>query len=165
MFVHDFMDGTRSHIARHEISVLRIPLLQKIPAIIFRNRIRIALIAGDFRNPHAPAFSARRLRHQAQLVFTGNRRWMNLDELAIRVVAALLVQSRLRRSRADHGIGGLPKIAPMPPVAMMIASAGKVRTSMLRRSMAQMPRQTRLPSSTADRNSQCSYFATLPSDS
>src|SRR5438876_10217035 len=32
---------------------------------------------------------------------------MNLDELAIRVVAALLVQSRLRRSGADNGVGGL----------------------------------------------------------
>src|SRR6201984_510015 len=53
----------------------------------------------------------------------------------------------------------------MPPVAMMIASAGKVRTSIDRRSIAQMPRQTRFPSSTADRNSQCSYFFTLPSDS
>ena len=36
----------------------------------------------------------------------------------------------------------LPKIAPVPPVARMTASAGKVRTSMERRSMAQMPRQT-----------------------
>ena len=27
----------------------------------------------------------------------------------------------------------MPKIAPIPPVAMMIASAGKVRTSMLRK--------------------------------
>src|SRR3989441_2897800 len=107
MFVHDFMDGTRSHIARHEISVLRIPLLQKIPAIIFRNRIRIALVAGGLRNPDASALAAGGFRHQAQLVFTRNRSGMNLDELAIRVVAALLVQSRLRRSGADNGVGGL----------------------------------------------------------
>ncbi len=31
--------------------------------------------------------------------------------------------------------------------------------------MAQMPRQARWPSSTAERNSQCSYLVTLPSDS
>ena len=37
----------------------------------------------------------------------------------------------------------LPKIAPIPPVAMMMASAGKVRTSIERKSMAQMPRQCR----------------------
>ncbi len=52
-------------------------------------------------------------------------------------------------------------MAPLPPVAMMMASAGKVRTSMERKSMAQMPRQTRLESSTAERNSQCSNFRDL----
>ena len=74
---------------------------------------------------------------------------------------------------AGSGVNGIPvgwvlpdmKMAPQPPVAMMIASAGKVRTSMFRRSMAQMPRATRLLSSTADRNSQCSYLTTWPSDS
>src|SRR5436309_2932065 len=81
--------------------------LQKIPAIIFRNRIRIALVAGGLRNPDASALAAGGFRHQAQLVFTRNRSGMNLDELAIRVVAALLVQSRLRRSGADNGVGGL----------------------------------------------------------
>src|SRR5207245_10359852 len=96
MLLLDSNDGTLSHTAQHVISYPRIPLLQKIPAIIFLNLIRIALIAGDFPNPHAPAFSARRLRHQTQLVLARNRRWMNLDELAIRVVTALLVQSRLR---------------------------------------------------------------------
>ena len=42
-----------------------------------------------------------------------------------------------------------------------MASAGKVRISMVRRSMAQMPRQTPLSSSTAERNSQCSYLRDL----
>src|SRR5438046_8895866 len=107
MFVHDFMDGTRSHIAGHQISVLRVPLFEEIPAVIFRNRIRIALIAGDFRNPDASALAPGGFRHQAQLVFTRNRSGMNLDELAMRVLAALLVQSRLRPSRAANGRRGL----------------------------------------------------------
>ena len=34
----------------------------------------------------------------------------------------------------------LPKMAPMPPVARMTASAGKLRSSMVRRSRAVMPR-------------------------
>ena len=59
----------------------------------------------------------------------------------------------------------LPKIAPMPPVARMIASASKVRTLMSRRFIAQMPRHTPCPSSTEERNSQPSYLVTLPSDS
>ncbi len=46
----------------------------------------------------------------------------------------------------------------------MMASAGKVRVSMVRRSMAQMPRQAPLESRTAERNSQPSYLVTLPSD-
>ena len=32
---------------------------------------------------------------------------MHLDELAVRVVAALLIERRLRRARADHRVGGL----------------------------------------------------------
>ncbi len=55
----------------------------------------------------------------------------------------------------------MPKIAPTPPVQMITASAGKVCTSIERRSCAQMPRQMPLPSSTAERNSQCSYLRHL----
>ncbi len=59
----------------------------------------------------------------------------------------------------------LPKMAPMPPVARMMASAAKERSSMVRRSRAVMPRATPFESMTAERNSQPSYFLTLPSDS
>src|SRR5467141_1992734 len=34
---------------------------------------------------------------------------MNLNELAVGVIAALLIQSRLRRPGADHGVRGLPE--------------------------------------------------------
>src|SRR4029077_6389854 len=59
------------------------------------------------RNPDASPFAARRFRHEAQLVFAGNRRWVDLDKLAVRVIAALLVQSGLRRSGTHYRIRGL----------------------------------------------------------
>jgi hypothetical protein len=91
---------------------------------------------------------------------------MHLNELTVRITHALLKDRRLRRAGADHRVSGLlPKIAPMPPVAKMIASAGKLRNSIVRRSSAVMPRATPFSSITAERNSQPSYFLTLPSDS
>ena len=66
-----------------------------------------ALVAGRARNPDAAAFAARRLRHEAQLVFAGNGGGVHLDELAVGVVGALLEDRRLRRAGADHGVGAL----------------------------------------------------------
>ncbi len=68
---------------------------------------------------------------------------MDLDELAVGVEAALLIERGLRRAGADDGIGGLAEDgAACRRWQMMMASAGKVRISMVRRSMALMPRQT-----------------------
>ena len=55
----------------------------------------------------------------------------------------------------------LPKMAPLPPVAIIMASPAKARTSMVRRSMATMPRHTPFESMMADRNSQPSYLRHL----
>ena len=68
--------------------------------------MRIAFVAGSFRDPDASAFSARRLRHQAQLVFAGDASGMHLNELAVGVIASLLIERRLRRTGADHRIRG-----------------------------------------------------------
>src|SRR5262249_26055898 len=68
VLVDNFVDGAGSHIARNQISVLRIPLFQKIPAFANRNGFGIALVARSLRHPNPPAFSASRLRHQTQLV-------------------------------------------------------------------------------------------------
>ena len=65
------------------------------------------LVAGCARNPDAAAFAARRLRHEAQLVFAGNAGGMHLDEFAVGVVGALLEDGRLRRAGADDGVGAL----------------------------------------------------------
>src|ERR1019366_2457266 len=73
----------------------------------FRNALHIALVALLARDPHAATFTAGRFRHQAQLVFSRNASRVHLDELAVTVVSALLIESRLRRSGADHRVGGL----------------------------------------------------------
>ena len=91
--VDDFKDGARGHVARHQIAVFRIPLLEEVPTLALRNRLRITLIARSPGNPDAAALSPRRLRHQPQLILARNRRGMNLNELAVRVVATLLIQS------------------------------------------------------------------------
>src|SRR2546421_3043921 len=79
----DLEDFARGDVARHEVAVSRIFLFQKIPTLALWNRRRRTLITFLLRHPHAPAFAARRLRHQTQLVFARNRSWMDLYELAV----------------------------------------------------------------------------------
>ena len=104
VLVHNFVNGAGRDVARHQVAVLWIPLFQEVPALVFRDCLRVALVARSFRDPDASTFSAGRLGHQAQLVFAGNASGMDLNELAVRVIAALLIQRRLRRSRAHHGV-------------------------------------------------------------
>ncbi len=105
-------NGAGGDVARHQIAVLGIPLFQEVPALLLRDRARFALVAGLPRHPHASALAARRFRHQPQLVFARNRGRVHLDEFAVGVVRALLIERRLRRSGADHGIGGLAEDGP-----------------------------------------------------
>ena len=60
-------------------------------ALVLHNLPLVLSVAGRFRNPYASAFAASRLRHEAQLVFAGNRRWVDLDELAVSVEGSLLI--------------------------------------------------------------------------
>ena len=57
------------------------------------------------RNPDAAALAACRFRHEPQLVFAGNAGGVDLDELAVGVVCALLEDGRLRGAGADDGVG------------------------------------------------------------
>src|SRR3954462_10976550 len=109
MLIDHFEDRARSHIAWHKVAVFRIPLFQEIPALALRNGFGIALVPGSSWNPHASPLAPRRLRHQAQLVFTGNGSGMNLNEFTVSVIAALLIQGRLRRSGTDDRVGRLAK--------------------------------------------------------
>ena len=104
---HDLMNGAGSDVTRYEVPVFRVPLFQEVPAIAFGNALEVALVAWLSRDPHPATFAAGRLRHQSQLVFARNARRVNLDELAVSVVSALLIERRLRRSGADHRVGGL----------------------------------------------------------
>ena len=107
MLVNHFVDGAGGDVARHQVAVLGIPLFQEVPALAFGDALGIALVARLLGHPDAAAFAAGRLRHQAQLVFAGDARGMDLDELAVGVVRPLLIERGLRRSGADHGIRGL----------------------------------------------------------
>src|SRR5437879_1735701 len=59
------------------------------------------------RDPYASAFSACGFRHETKFIFAGNGCRVDLDEFAIGVVSALLVQRGLCRAGADDGISGL----------------------------------------------------------
>jgi len=164
VFVHDLEDGAGGDVARDQVAVLRYHSSRKYQRSASGwNADRACRFCRGA--PRRGAFAARGLGHEAEFIVAGNAGGMDLDELAVGVVRALLVERRLRRASADHRVGGLAEDGPDAAVQTMIASAGKVRTSIERRSRAQMPRQTPLESSTAERNSQPSYFLTLPSDS
>src|SRR5690606_3836633 len=75
----DREDLARGDIPRYEVAVRRIFLLEEVP--------RLAVLV----RPDASALAARRFGHQAQLVVARDRRRMNLDELAVRIVDALLI--------------------------------------------------------------------------
>ncbi len=58
-------------------------------------------------NPDAAAFAAGGLGHEAELVFAGDGGGVDLDELAVGVEGALLVERGLGGAGADDGVGGL----------------------------------------------------------
>src|SRR5215813_13110558 len=84
-------DRARGDVTRHEIPVRRILLFEEIQTLLLRNRRRWTNVTFVARHPNTSAFAARRLRHQPQLVFAGNRSRMNLDKLSVRISRALLV--------------------------------------------------------------------------
>src|SRR5438876_3964320 len=100
-------DFARGDVARNEIAIGGILLFEKIPTLFFGDRGRRSLIAFRARNPHAATFATRRFAHQTQLVFSGNRGWVHLNEFAVRVLRALLITGRDRAAGAHHRVGRL----------------------------------------------------------
>src|SRR5580658_10508492 len=107
--IDNAMNRACRNVSRHEISILRIPLLKKIEALSLGNTLRWACVCRIPWHPYAAALAAGRFAHQPKLVFAGNRRGMDLNELAICVVDSLLEQGRLRRAGAHYRICRTPK--------------------------------------------------------
>ena len=105
VLVDDLVDGAGGDVARNEVAVFRIPLFEEVEALGLGDLLDGALVARGARNPDAAAFAARRFGHEAQLVFAGDRGGVDLDELAVGVVGALLEDGGLRGAGADDGVG------------------------------------------------------------
>ena len=121
---HDLVDRARRYVTRHQVAVLRIPLLEEVEALVLRN-----IISGRL----SPASSAptrvhpRRapIRSSGAFVLAGNRRGMHLDEFAIRVVRALLEKRRLRGASAHHRVRRAPENRAVPARAENQSVRGK----------------------------------------
>jgi hypothetical protein len=100
--IEDFACGD---VARHEVAVGGILLLKEVPAVAFGDVARVSAVVRVLGNPHAPALAAHRLGNQAALVLARDGGRVNLDELAVGVVRALLVADARRAARADDGVG------------------------------------------------------------
>ena len=99
----DVENLARRNVSRHQIAVFRITFLQEVVPLGVRNLPRVARILRSSRHPDPPSFAPRRFAHQPQLVRAGDRRRMNLDELAITVFRACLEATADRTAGADHG--------------------------------------------------------------
>src|ERR1700730_3927410 len=88
--IHDTVNGACGDITRNEIAILGIPLFEEIEALAVGNCARGTLVARILRHPNASTLAARRLAHQAKLVFARDGGRMNLNELTVGVVNALL---------------------------------------------------------------------------
>src|SRR5258708_2789115 len=60
VFVDNFENRARPHVAWDELAVLWIPLFQEVPAVALWNGLGVALVSRRLRNPDASAFAARR---------------------------------------------------------------------------------------------------------
>ncbi len=93
----DVEDLAGGDVARHQVAVLRVLLFEEVPGL------------AVFIRPDAAAFAADRFGHQAQLVLAGDGRRVHLDELAVGVEGALLIDGAGRRARVDHRVGRQPE--------------------------------------------------------
>src|SRR5512140_2385558 len=93
VLVDNLVDGARRDIAGDEVPVLRVPLLQEVKTLALGDALPVALVTLFLWNPHAAAFTASGLGHETKLVFSGDRSRVNLNEFAVRVERALLIQS------------------------------------------------------------------------
>ena len=108
------VDLSARHVARDQVPVLGIALLEEVPALVLGDAPRRAVVALPARHPHASALAARRLAHQPQLVRARNRGGVDLDELAVAVVGAVHVGGGRGRARVDDAVGAAAEQEPRP---------------------------------------------------
>ena len=96
------------HVARDQVPVARIHLLQEVVALVVRDVVRLALFVRVARNPD-PAVVSQRLRHQRQLrLVLGRLRdagRMKLREAGVGKPGAALVRPPHGGDVAAHGVG------------------------------------------------------------
>ena len=90
------------NVARHEVAVLRIPLLEEIAPLDFRNVAGITGVVRRLGHPDAATLAAGALAHQPQFVGSGNRRRVDLDELSVAIPCTRPVGPADGAARADH---------------------------------------------------------------
>ena len=110
-----FLSGTRSHVARHEVTECWIAAFQVVVAVFFGD-VRALLGAclqclGVFnvlRNPDA-AVVTQRFRHKGELrllvAVNRNTSWVNLHVSRVCKVSALAIASHSSRAVASHCVG------------------------------------------------------------
>ncbi len=91
VLVHHFEYCPGGYVARYEVAVLGVPLLEEVPAVALGDGLGCALVVLVFGDPDAAAFAAGGLGHKAELVFAGDGGGVDLDELAVGVEGSLLV--------------------------------------------------------------------------
>ncbi len=106
-FVDDLEDLASGDVTGDEVAVLGVALLEEVPAVGFGDGLGGALVVAVLGDPDAAAFAAGGLGHEAELVFAGDGGGVDLDELAVGVVGALLIEGGLGGAGADYGVGGL----------------------------------------------------------
>ncbi len=109
----DVEDLAGRDVARHEVAVRGVLLLEEVQALVLRDVRGGAVIARLAGHPDAPALAAGGLAHQAALVGAGDRGGVDLDHLAVAVPGARLIAAGGGAARADDRVGGLAEDEPV----------------------------------------------------
>ena len=89
--LHHREDLARGDVARNQVSVPGIFLLEEMPALVLGNVLSPALVAFLLGHPDAPAFPTGRLGHQPVLVLSRDRGRVHLHELGVGIDGAVHV--------------------------------------------------------------------------
>ena len=91
-------------VTRDEVAVARVLRLEEVVALLLGDVASAALLLRILRHPDASALTAHALRDEAELVRAGDRGRVDLDELAVRVTRALLVDGARGGAGVDDAV-------------------------------------------------------------